>query len=36
MNSAAVAAKKSFVVNRVGDAGLTVANYLKFSAIENT
>src|SRR6201997_1753531 len=31
-NSAAVAAKKAFVVNRVGDAGLTVAIFLMFSA----
>ena len=31
-NSAAVAAKKAFVVNRVGDAGLTLAIFLMFSA----
>ena len=31
-NSAAVAAKKAFVVNRVGDAGLTIAIFLMFSA----
>src|SRR6516165_832557 len=31
-NSAAVAAKKAFVVNRVGDFGLTVAIFLMFSA----
>src|SRR5450755_3392621 len=30
-NSAAVAAKKAFVVNRVGDAGLTLAIFLMFS-----
>jgi NADH-quinone oxidoreductase subunit L len=30
-NSAAVAAKKAFVVNRVGDAGLTVAIFLMFT-----
>src|SRR5579875_2660183 len=30
-NSAAVAAKKAFVVNRVGDAGLTVAIFLMFA-----
>src|ERR1700756_472036 len=31
-NSAAVAAKKAFVINRVGDAGLPVAIFLMFSA----
>src|SRR5512142_196793 len=31
-NSAAVAAKKAFVVNRVGDAGLSLAIFLMFSA----
>src|SRR5690242_18737252 len=31
-NTAAVAAKKAFVVNRVGDAGLTLAIFLMFSA----
>jgi NADH-quinone oxidoreductase subunit L len=31
-NSAAVAAKKAFVVNRVGDAGLTLAIFLMFAA----
>src|SRR6202050_2205091 len=30
-NSAAVAAKKAFVVNRIGDAGLTLAIFLMFS-----
>jgi NADH-quinone oxidoreductase subunit L len=30
-NSAAVAAKKAFIVNRVGDAGLTLAIFLMFS-----
>ncbi|HEX6522595.1 MAG TPA: NADH-quinone oxidoreductase subunit L [Streptosporangiaceae bacterium] len=30
-NSAAVAAKKAFVVNRVGDAGLTIAIFLMFA-----
>ncbi len=30
--SAAVAAKKAFIVNRVGDAGLTIAIFLMFSA----
>src|ERR1700759_2934748 len=31
--SAAVAAKKAFIVNRVGDAGLTVAIFLMFSTV---
>jgi len=35
-NSAAVAAKKAFVVNRVGDAGLTLAIFLMFSAFGTT
>src|SRR4026209_368874 len=30
-NSAAVAAKKAFIVNRVGDAGLTLAIFLMFA-----
>jgi len=35
-NSAAVAAKKAFVVNRVGDAGLTLAIFLMFSEFGTT
>jgi NADH-quinone oxidoreductase subunit L len=35
-NSAAVAAKKAFVVNRVGDFGLTLAIFLMFSAFGTT
>ena len=35
-NSAAVAAKKAFVVNRIGDAGLTLAIFLMFSEFGTT
>jgi NADH-quinone oxidoreductase subunit L len=35
-NSAAVAAKKAFVVNRVGDAGLTLAIFLMFAEFGTT
>ena len=34
-NSAAVAAKKAFIVNRVGDAGLTLAIFLMFSRVRH-